>query len=188
MAHPVKCYYCGKTFDRDKEPAVLIENKRRYAHEACFNITEQRNSQEQNDIIKLEDYIKQLFGYKVLPEAVNRQIRKFISENNYTYNGILKALKYHYEVKRADKEKAFGRIGIVPYVYQDAHNYYYEIWETQERNKAIIETQTQAKELNGKNKIEIPTIEIHIQSPERKPMRTPRKLFTFLDDFEEGGV
>ena len=34
MAHKVKCYYCGKTFDRDKEPFIQI-NSRRYAHTSC---------------------------------------------------------------------------------------------------------------------------------------------------------
>ena len=31
MAHYVKCFYCGKTFDRDKIPYIKI-NGRRYAH------------------------------------------------------------------------------------------------------------------------------------------------------------
>ena len=30
----VKCFYCGKIFDRDKEPFVKV-NARRYAHLAC---------------------------------------------------------------------------------------------------------------------------------------------------------
>ena len=34
MAHLVKCYYCGKTFDRDKIPFIKV-NARRYAHTNC---------------------------------------------------------------------------------------------------------------------------------------------------------
>ena len=34
MAHNVKCYYCGKTFNRDKEPFVQV-GSRRYAHKLC---------------------------------------------------------------------------------------------------------------------------------------------------------
>ena len=37
MGHRVKCFYCGHTFDRDKEPFVPIEGKRRYAHLLCYN-------------------------------------------------------------------------------------------------------------------------------------------------------
>lgn len=36
MAHKVKCFFCGVTFDRDKEPFVQI-GTRRYAHMSCSN-------------------------------------------------------------------------------------------------------------------------------------------------------
>ena len=36
MAHKVKCFFCGVTFDRDKEPFVQI-GARRYAHMSCSN-------------------------------------------------------------------------------------------------------------------------------------------------------
>ena len=32
--HYVKCLYCNKYFDRDKEPFVKV-NSRRYAHKMC---------------------------------------------------------------------------------------------------------------------------------------------------------
>lgn len=38
--HRVKCYYCGQYFDRDKEPAVKLENMNRYAHENATLITQ----------------------------------------------------------------------------------------------------------------------------------------------------
>lgn len=34
MSHPVKCYYCGERFDRDREPFVKV-NGQRYAHQCC---------------------------------------------------------------------------------------------------------------------------------------------------------
>ena len=34
MAHPVKCKYCGQTFDRDKVEHVQV-SKARYAHIEC---------------------------------------------------------------------------------------------------------------------------------------------------------
>lgn len=172
MAHKVKCFYCGHTFDRDKEPFMQIPEKaRRYAHKDCFlRATAIQRADEENKI-KLENYIKELFDYKVLPEAVDKQIRKFITENNYTYLGILKALKYFYEVKNGSKEKAYGRIGIVPYVYEDAHNYYLAIW--------------QAKQKNAEIKIEeyvLPVREVHIVIPQREPMKKQRSEFTFLEE------
>lgn len=176
MAHKVKCYYCGHTFDRDKEPYMQIPEKaRRYAHKDCYLKTVALQRADEENKNKLEDYIKELFGYKVLPDTVNKQIRQYTTEKNYTYSGILKALKYFYEVRNGSKEKAFGRIGIVPYVYEDAHNYYLAIW--------------QAKQKNAEVKIEeyvLPVREVHIPIPQREPMQKKRSVFVFLEEEVNG--
>lgn len=172
MAHRVKCYYCGHTFDRDKEYCVQVPEKtRRYAHKDCYlkMIATQRADEENK--VKLEEYIKNLFGYQTLPDKVTKQIQQYITQNNYTYLGILKALKYFYEIKHGSKEKAFGKIGIVPYVYEDAHNYYLAIWQTKQKNAAV--------------KLEeyvLPTREVHILPPEREPMQKKKSIFIFLEE------
>lgn len=171
MPHYVKCYYCGKTFNRDKEPFTPIEGKKRYAHEACYKRQHEIDEKEKENKEKLEEYIKKLFDYKTLPDVVQKQIKKFISENNYTYSGMLKSLIYFYEVKGGDKEKANGRIGIIPYVYNDAFNYYYQLWEIQQRNEQVKISEYIT-----------PTIEVKIKNPERKPMGRKRKIFSFLDE------
>lgn len=177
MAHKVKCFYCGHVFDRDKEPFMAIPEKaRRYAHEKCYLRAAAIDQADEENLKKLEEYIKQLFDYKALPEPVNKQIRQYVTDYNYTYNGILKALTYHYEVKHGSKEKAYGRIGIVPYVYDDAHNYYLAIWQTKQKNQAVAASIEEYV---------LPTIEVHIPNPERKPMKKIRKLFTFLEEQEE---
>lgn len=52
----------------------------------------------------------------------------YIREYQYTYSGMLKALVYFYEVKGNNKNKANGGIGIIPFIYKDAYNYYYNLW------------------------------------------------------------
>lgn len=174
MAHKVKCYYCGEIFDRDKEASVAVPDKaRRYAHKDCFEKNSKIEQENEQYKIQLEEYIKNLFGYKKLPEPVKKQIRQYTIENNYSYLGILRALKYHYEIKHGSKEKAYGRIGIVPYVYDEAHNYYLALWQARQKNEIVAK------------KIEeyiTPTLEVHIPIPERKPMKNKRKLFAFLED------
>mgnify|MGYP003554696646 CR=1 FL=1 len=49
MPHPVICYYCGETFDRDREPFIKIQ-ERRYAHKDCAE-------QSGKDLKELEEYI-----------------------------------------------------------------------------------------------------------------------------------
>lgn len=96
----------------------------------------------------------------------------YIREYQYTYSGMLKALVYFYEVKGNNKNKANGGIGIIPFIYKDAYNYYYNLWMIQQSNK-------------DKNVIDyVPKLkEIKIPIPKKEPRR--RSVFTFLDEQEE---
>lgn len=160
MAHPVICYYCKKKFDRDKYPFIQI-NTKRYAHSECANKGEK-------DKKALEEYIKQLFNIDKINSKIDKQISSFVKEYGFSYSGIHRALYYHYAIKNGSIEKSNNGIGIVPYIYQEAYNYFYAIWEAQQINKD--------KEINQY----IPQIkEIEIPTPTTRVKK--RKLFSFLD-------
>ena len=74
MAHRVKCYYCGKTFDRDKLPYVQVSTKR-YAHQECSLTEEEKRSKEEQDKYDLENYIKQLFQTDYVDARIYKQIK-----------------------------------------------------------------------------------------------------------------
>lgn len=163
----VICAYCKKSMSKKDENCVMIGNNK-YVHKACQELENQR---EKTDREKLEEYIKELFQISYIEPRIKAQIKKYVEEYNYTYSGMQKALYYYYEIKGGDKSKANGGIGIVPYVYQNAYNYFYELWLAQQKNKDV--------------RIELyqPRVkEIVIPRPERKIKKRP--LFTFLD--EEG--
>lgn len=168
MAHKVKCIYCQQIFDRDKYPFVQVSS-RRYAHKECAEKEQSRLKQEEADKIALETYIMELLGDDFVTPRVRKQINTYIEQYQYTYSGIKKALIYFYEVKGNSKEKANGGIGIVPYVYKDAFNYYYSIWEANQKNQ-----NKNVQEFVSTEKI------ITIQPPKREPFK--RKFFTFLDE------
>jgi hypothetical protein len=171
MAHIVTCIYCKQRFDRDKFPYVQV-SARRYAHQECSLTEEQKISKEEQDKIDLENYILKLFKVDYVDARVRKQIKQYREEFNYTYSGIRKALTYFYEVKGNSIEKANGGIGIVPYVYQNAYNYYLALWQAQQKN--------QDKVLNDY----VPRVkEIVIPRPQRKVKK--RELFTFLDEEKE---
>lgn len=167
MAHPVKCLYCSETFDRDKVEFTQV-SARRYAHKHCAEEREKGKSKEEKDLEQLEEYIRKLFNETYINARIRKQIKDMRERYNYTYSGILRSLIYFYEVKGNSLEKANGGIGIVPYVYKDAYNYYYEIFVAQQKN-------------NDKDvKDYIPyTIEIEIESPKMRPRQSHK--FTFLD-------
>lgn len=129
MSHYVKCPKCGETFDRDIIQAVRI-NGRRYGHAKCYPdnnnfvpLVEKKVSEEQ----KIKNYAKSILKEQYVAARVNKQIKDFLAEG-YTASGILKTLIYWYEIKHNDISKAMGGIGIVPYVYKQALDYYYNLY------------------------------------------------------------
>ena len=171
MAHIVTCIYCKQRFDRDKFPFIQV-SARRYAHQECSLTEDQKKSKEEQDKEDLEQYIMQLFKVDYIDARIRKQIKQYREEYNYTYSGIRKALIYFYEVKGNSIEKANGGIGIVPYVYKDAYNYFYDLWLAKQKNKDV------------KAELYVPQVkEIVIKRPERKIKK--RLLFTFLDEEQE---
>jgi hypothetical protein len=132
--HFVICKYCGERFDREAEPAVLV-SARRYAHEKCAEKIENEKSQEQKDIEALDKYIMNLFHIDCISAKIKKQIKTYIEEYHYTYTGILKTLIYWFDIKNNSIDKANGGIGIVPWAYGSAMEYYYNMYLAQTANK-----------------------------------------------------
>lgn len=168
IIHKVKCKYCGVIFDRDKLPYKQI-SERRFAHYECWLAAENAKKQEDLDKEDLEKYIMKLFNEQYVNAKIKKQISTFIEEYHYTYSGMKKALIYFYEVKKNDIAKANGGIGIIPYCYKQAYDYYYSLWLAQQKNE-------------NKNIHEyVPTVrEVRIPVPQRNVRK--RKLFAFLDE------
>jgi hypothetical protein len=172
MAHYVICYYCKEKFNRDKEPAVAI-SARRYAHTKCVEENEAQLSQEEKDLIELNKYVKELLKDNYNSTKVKKQIKEYKEKYNYSYSGILKSLIYFYEIKNNSIEKANGGIGIVPYIFEEAKLYYYNLYlaknNIESSSNNIKEVQESKKEIQ----------EVTIEAPKR--FLNKIKLFKFLD-------
>lgn len=127
MAHVVTCKYCGQKFDRDKEPFIQVSAKR-YAHEKCAKEHKEEKTQEEKDKEALENYIMKLFDEPFVNPRIQKQIKEYQTEYDYSYSGMLKTLIWWYEIKGNSIEKANGGIGIIPYVYSQACDYYYALY------------------------------------------------------------
>lgn len=171
--HLVKCPGCGKTFDANTAEYVLIN--RRYWHKQCYEDKEASKTQDDRDLEALFEYCKNLFGRSYNYMTTKRLIEKYHNDYEYTYSGMLRTLKYWYEVKKNPTDKSNGTIGIIPYAYDDAYRYWYSIWLANQHNDPKI-----------LEKYEPKVIEITIPIPVREERK--RKLFTFLDkETEEDG-
>lgn len=145
--HKVKCYYCNEYFDRDADPCEKVTGNR-YAHRECYSKNFNRDS----------SYIDLIYHYlskevfisldlsKTWFPVLKKQLDKYIEENKYTYEGIYYALKYHYDVKKGDPQKSGGRIGIVPFVYDEAQNHF--VREAQAGQRIL----TQFEQFQSQNK------------------------------------
>lgn len=169
MAHPCKCVNCGRQFDRDKVPFIQVSS-RRYAHKKC---PDGPIDQTEVDKANLNKYLYVLYNGKYDYARTNLLIKKYVTELGFTYSGIHKALIYFYEVQgNTIEDEASRSIGIVPYVYEDAKNYYYKMWSVNKRNS----------EVNIEDYIP-KTINVTIPQPQRK-VKKPKKKFSFLDEEE----
>lgn len=165
--HRVKCYYCGQMFDRDKEECVKIENTNRYAHKQCSinSVPVERREQ-----LELEEYVKKLFKMDYVHPNIQKQITEYVGHLGFSYSGIYRTLFYYFEILNNRPTLSNPTIGIVPYVYPQAREYYYTLYMAQKLNQ------------EQKDKIKAPNeVTIVIKSPQREPMKK-RNLFTFLDE------
>ena len=168
MAHPVTCYYCGVKFDRDKEPTVQV-SARRYAHKECAEKYSEQKSEEEKDLESLEQYIMKLFDEPFVNARIKKQIKDYQKQYGYTYSGMLKTLKWWYDIKGNPKAKANGGIGIIPFIYKDACDYFYSLYLAQIANESLDSIHY------------TPTVkEIEIYSPE--VVRRPLKMFNMGED------
>lgn len=134
MAHKVICFYCKKQFDRDKEPTKQV-SARRYAHMKCWEEHEANMTQEERDMRAFYEYTQKLFGEDYNYILTKKLAERYVKENHYTYTGMLKTLKWYYEKEGNSIEKSNGSIGIIPYIYKQALNYYYSLYLAQQINE-----------------------------------------------------
>ena len=132
-----KCLYCGKDIDISTEE-YRMPRTNRYAHLACYDKYYNPDEEFISAIYKfLKEEVKITFDY---PQCEKQRIH-FITKLGYTNEGILNALKYFYLIKKNSPEKAGNRIGIVPYVYDEAKEYYNNLKQKQKRIGKSIEKQ-----------------------------------------------
>ena len=145
-----KCRVCDLPINKEKDDWIM-PSKNWYYHRKCYE--EWKKAQFKND----EEYIDIIYDFIARDLKVSydwhiceAQRKKFIKENKMTNKGILFALKYFYEVKHGNWEKGHGGIGIVPFVYTEACNY----WVAREResNGIVAQIERQMREAETREK------------------------------------
>ena len=174
MAHYCICPKCSQRFDRDKIQSVKI-GARRYGHASCYPDNTELVPMEvakpkgDPDLAALNEYIDKIFKGEQNKARTKKYIQQFHNEMNYFYSGILKSLIYHFEIQNGSIEKANKSIGIVPYIYDEAKEYYYKLYMASSANENVDAVKVTSKEK-----------EVVIKEPRRKTSFL-KKLFDLGD-------
>ena len=129
------CAYCGKEIFYN-EP--LKKSSGKVYHHQCylkfcdekFENTQQATSSKQ----KLFDYICKLFKITEITPMLNAQVIKMTKESGLTYNGIYLSLVYFFQIK-GNKPTLETGIGIVPYIYNEAKEFFLKEKEVERQAK-----------------------------------------------------
>lgn len=148
MARLVKCPHCKEEDNKDG----MIKKGRRYWHEECLeeHLIEIEENKTEEDIIKerdkqerkeLIDFILELFDIEKPTGLILKQIKNLHEEYGYRYKAIALTLDYFFNIQNHSTENARG-IGIVPYVYDEASDFYKNLKRIEKQHKDIEETET----------------------------------------------
>lgn len=145
MGHFPKCCVCGLEINRSKVKCYKGISK--YFHIECLDGFKQAHPRAKYEIVGIrdtsdEEAISQIYDYltKEVGMKINdygdlvKQCKDFKSKYKISCKDTYMTLKWYYGVKKNSIAKSNNRIGIVPYVYEDAKKYY----DNLDKQKEII--------------------------------------------------
>lgn len=149
MAHKVMCRACRQYFDTDKLSVDewIMPTPRHYYHTKCYadwknNRTNIRVTGKPDEwyLEQLTEYLYQDLKIPVDFPKLSSQWKNFLAskKKQMTAKGIYFSMRYFYDVKHGDPQKAQGGIGIIPNIYEEATQYWINRENEQEGTIAAI--------------------------------------------------
>lgn len=136
MKHNVMCRCCKQRFNANPEDegiTWLMPSKNFYYHFQCYNdwVKKKNDVHTQADEDLWFDAVWQFLkkNLKIINGGDNDYIKIKKQWNSYlskgfTPKGIYFSVLYFYTIKKGDPSKAKGGIGIVPFIYKEATDYW----------------------------------------------------------------
>lgn len=133
-----KCRICGKPISQKADPDTYVVINRFHIHKECYTGIEQ-------DKDNFFRYCQELFGDGFDFVKLNRMAEGYRRAYNYTWSGMHGSLVYFYEIKHHSVKDANNNIGIIPYIYKDAKDYFDKLEQVKENNSKQKEYKAQQK-------------------------------------------
>ena len=170
----VTCRKCKQKFDaqaNEKDIIWCMPSMNHYYHIECYD--NKRDIEKEKDEAEWASLIYNFFSQDLKVSynwyLCESQRKKFVAENKFTNKGIYFALKYFYEIKKGTWDKSQGGLGIVPYIYEESKQYWYE--QERKRKGFVAMIEEQIKERENRETIKI-----------ARPQKRERKDKFNLDD------
>ena len=163
MAAKHKCYFCNEIIESSSEETPY---KKRYCHTRCYNsylkaikknkddeLTQKAKESKKRKPIKPnaelkealseEEYADKKQYYQYLRELINEELSakvyalsdQYVSRYNFTFKEMYHTLVYLHEI--IEKELVGEVVGLIPYYFTEAQNYFKSIEQVEEANKDI---------------------------------------------------
>ena len=130
----VTCAYCGcKTVDKLSQDYIQYKGKN--FHREC--------GEKQKEKDNFYSYVCEIFKLKAPGPRIYNQGNSFVEKYGYTYLGMQKALYFIYAVKKHANDRPIESksIGLIPYYYDEAQEYFKRIDKKKEMiRKEIMST------------------------------------------------
>ncbi len=114
----LKCPVCESY--NYKEEAIYYQ--KRYYCKVCY----ENKTKESNDYKNLIQFICDIYEINVPTGFMFAQIKNFKEQYNYTYKGMELTLDYFYNVKTDNTPDTDKGLGIIPYIYEEAKQFFIE--------------------------------------------------------------
>lgn len=183
----VMCRACKQRFNRNDPNLTegvdyVKPSKNMYYHKICYDDYQTSKLDihaAKSDEVWFDaawDYLRKELKHSFNFIKVKKQWLSFLN-NKMTAKGLYFSLRYFYEVKKGDVEKSENGIGIIPHIYQESCEYWFEREARMRRICQAIEQQILEAE---KQKV----ITVKLIKPQ-KAEKSLDELFAEIDNMED---
>ena len=132
-----KCPVCNENVTKDQVPKRY---KGKTYHIKCYDVMigkkyEEEIVQQADPLKELREFIVQLFEIERMTHLMEDQLVKYTREYGYTASGMLNALKYYFEICENELNDKVKGIGIIPFVYKEANEFFQNLKQREEEAK-----------------------------------------------------
>lgn len=130
--HIVQCRICKEKIDTDAKQDWIMPSKNWYYHIKCYEDFGKK-AKDINGALDEDLWFQAAWDFLLKDQRIMVDFLKMRSQwdnflkKNMTAKGMYFTLRYFYEVKHGDAEKADGGIGIIPFIYTEGCEYWAQL-------------------------------------------------------------